>query len=110
MKQLLFFLTLIIFVGACKKTPIDLSYSDCIKSKIEAFKVEKQNCGDCFIERAEYRGKIVFIFDSCTACDGIAIVLDNNCDSIGTLCGECFISDFQRDFQKKVKNKERIWR
>jgi hypothetical protein len=110
MKQLLFFLSMTTLIGACKKTPIELTYSDCIKQKIEVFKAENQNCGGCFIESVEYRGQSVFIFDSCTACDLIATVLDNNCDTVGTLCGECFIGDFQRDFNKKAKNKQRIWR
>jgi hypothetical protein len=110
MKQLLFFLSMMTLIGACKKAPIDLTYSDCIKQKIEDFKVEKPNSRNCFIESAEYRSKVVFIFDYCTAADGIAIVLDNNCDTVGTLCGECFIGDFQRDFGKKAKNMQRIWR
>lgn len=110
MKQLLFFVSLMTLIGACKKTPIDLTYSDCIKQKIEVFKAENQNCGQCFIESAEYRSQIVFIFDSCTACDGTAAVLNNACDTVGTLCGECFISDFQRNFQKKAKNRQKIWR
>ena len=111
MKQLSIFLTLFLALQSCNNTDcIDPMASDCINQKIEAFKTQHQNNSNRFIEKAAYKGQLVFIFDDCTVCDGPATVLNNSCDTLGILCGECFQSNFQKDFWKKAKNKERIWR
>ncbi len=123
MKESLVFLVIFFSILACNisediedfdpsKLPICTtinSIDSCLEVQKLVFISKFENEKDYRIKSALYRGQLVCIFDYCLACDGTASVINNCCDTIGQLCGECFPTSFQKDFAKNTTQTKQIW-
>ncbi|MGZ3923670.1 MAG: DUF6970 domain-containing protein [Flavisolibacter sp.] len=93
---------------SCKKYN---NVSECIQSKIEAFKKSETLCTGAAVKEYSFQGKVVYVFETVTCiADGGADVYDSNCNYLGTIGG--FTGNVNIggvDFGKNARYRATIW-
>ena len=120
MKKYVTWLLLSIIISSCGKeetfnpdtlpqctslTPVN----PCITKMIDDFKTKHAGLKNYIISRTTYRGQLVFLFAYCPQCDGPTVLINNCCNTIGELCGDCYPDAFHRDFIQNSGNTTQIW-
>jgi hypothetical protein len=106
MKKIIFTLTLF-SLFACKKVKTDPVSSDCFETTIEKF---KKQADAVQLVSAVIKGDTVYLLDrGARHYDSVDYIINNKCDTVGLLCGECSNPD-KLGFELTTTKQTILWK